>query len=333
MTKDFLKSKKVAIIGAGIIGLYLAWKLSEKGHKVTVFEKREKIGKEACSGLFSEKILKFIPESKKLVQNEIDSALIHFPKRTSRIRFAEKFFVMDHFKLDNLVVELAQRAGARIILNTRVSAKGEEEDLSSSTNPVNSLALDFDKVIGCDGADSAVRKNLNLPEPDFRFGIQGFLPKEDFSNCVETWPIDQGFIWKIPRGKETEYGIISNPRKAKDILDDFLAKNRISLGKTKAAVIPQGFLMSEKSQTVALCGDAAGLTKPWSGGGVVWGLIATELLLKDFPDFLKYQKEAKRFFLPRIIFSKIATSIVYFFGFNVPWLLPKNVKIQGDFLV
>jgi len=317
MTKDLLKSKKVAIIGAGIIGLYLAWKLSEKGHKVTVFEKREKIGKEACSGLFSEKILKFIPESKRLVQNEIDSALIHFPKRTFKVRFAEKFFAMDHFKLDNLVAELAQRAGAKIILNS----------------PVNSLALGFDRVIGCDGADSAVRKNLNLPEPDFRFGIQGFLPKEDFSNCVETWPIDQGFIWKIPRGKETEYGIISNPRKAKDILDDFLAKNRISLGKTKAAVIPQGFLMPEKSQTVALCGDAAGLTKPWSGGGVVWGLIATELLLKYFPDFLKYQKEAKRFFLPKIIFSKIATSIVYFFGFNIPWLLPKNVKIQGDFLV
>ena len=59
---------KVAIIGAGIIGLYLGWKLSEKGHQVTIFEKRGKIGKEACSGLFSERLLQFIPESQKLVQ-------------------------------------------------------------------------------------------------------------------------------------------------------------------------------------------------------------------------------------------------------------------------
>jgi len=36
---------KVAIVGAGICGLYLAWKLSEKGYSVTVFEKKEKIGK------------------------------------------------------------------------------------------------------------------------------------------------------------------------------------------------------------------------------------------------------------------------------------------------
>jgi len=61
---------KVAIIGAGINGLYLSWKLSEMGHQVTVFEKREKIGKEVCSGLISDRILEFIPESKDLIKNQ-----------------------------------------------------------------------------------------------------------------------------------------------------------------------------------------------------------------------------------------------------------------------
>jgi len=317
MTKNPSNFKKVAIIGAGINGLYLAWKLSERKHKVTVFEKRDKIGKEACSGLFSEKILRFIPESKKMVQNEIRSVLIHFPKRTVRVEFAEKFCVMDHSKLDNLAASLAEEAGARIVLN----------------NQVDSLPQGFDRIIGCDGADSAVRKNLKLAGPSYRFGIQGFLPLEDHSDCVETWPVAKGFIWKIPRGKETEYGIISSPREAKGILDDFLARSRIALGRTKAALIPQGFSIPKNSSTVTLCGDAAGLTKPWSGGGVVWGLLAADLLLKNFPDFLKYEKEAGRFFLGKIVFSEIATSAVYFFGSRVPWLFPKNVKIQGDFLM
>ena len=317
MTKNPSKFKKVAIIGAGISGLYLAWKLSEIGHKITVFEKKERIGKEACSGLFSEKILRFIPESKKLIQNEIDSALIHFPRKTVKICFAEKFFVMDHFKLDNLVAELAQKAGAEIILNAAVG----------------SLPLGFDRIIGCDGADSTVRKKLSLPEPCYRLAMQGFLLLEDNSNYVETWPITKGFIWKIPRGKETEHGIISSPSEAKNILDDFLAKNRISIGRTRAALIPQGFLIPKNSPKVTLCGDAAGLTKPWSGGGVIWGLLAADLLLKDFPDFLKYEKDLKKFFRLKILISKIATRMAYLVGINFPWVLPKNIRIKGDFLI
>jgi len=84
---------KIAIIGAGICGLYLARKLSEKGSEVTVFEKKEKIGKGACSGLFSERILEFIPESEKLIQNQIESVLIHFPKRTLKVKFSRKFLI------------------------------------------------------------------------------------------------------------------------------------------------------------------------------------------------------------------------------------------------
>jgi len=97
-------------------------------------------------------------------------------------------------------------------------------------------------------------------------------------------------------------------------------------------LIPQGLMIPE-SEKITLCGDAAGLTKPWSGGGVIWGLTSAEILLKNFPDFLKYQKEMKKTFLPKIIFSKIATKIVYLLGFNFPWILPKNVKIESDFLI
>jgi len=56
---------KVAIVGASVSGLYLAWKLSEKKNEVFVFERKEKVGGKVCSGLFSERIFEFIPESKK----------------------------------------------------------------------------------------------------------------------------------------------------------------------------------------------------------------------------------------------------------------------------
>ena len=306
---------KVAIVGAGINGLYLAWKLSEKGHQVAVFERKEKIGKEACSGLFSERILDFIPESRKLIQNQIDSVLIHFPRRTLRIKFSRKFLIMSHFELDNLAAVLAKRAGAEIFLNS----------------PVKEIPQGFDRVIGCDGALSVIRKNLGSSEPKFRLGVLGFIQKPDNSSFVETWPIKEGFIWRIPRGEEVEYGAIGNPKDVKDIFNNFLKKNNLQIENETAALVPQDLIVP-LDNSIALCGDAAGLCKPWSGGGVIWGIIAANLLLKNFPDFIKYKNNLKRFFGPRICFSRLATRAVYFFGFNFPWILPKNIKIESDFL-
>lgn len=316
---------KTAIIGAGINGLYLAWKLADKGNEVVVFEKKEKIGKQVCSGLFSERILDFIPHSRKLIRNTINSTLIHFPKKTVNIEFSQNFFVMSHFELDNLAAGLARRAGAKIALNSPVRRMSE--------------LADFDRVIGCFGSDSTIRKSFeNLPKPDYRLAIQGFHSEKNSSSFVETWPINQGFIWKIPRGKETEYGIISGARhsgemqKTEHAFNEFLLKNKISLERTKAALVPHGFSMPGKSYRITFCGDAIGLTKPWSGGGVIWGFIAADLLLKNFSDFLKYRKEARKFFLPKIIFSEIITRLVYFFYYNAPRLLPKKFKIDGDFV-
>jgi len=325
---------RVVIVGAGICGLYLAWKLSKKGYNVTVFEKKEKIGKEVCSGLFSERILDFIPESQKLIQNQIEYCLIHFPKRTLKIKFsnpegkppvsygAGKFLVIDHFELDNLIANLVKNSGTKIILN----------------HSMKSIPEGFDRIIGCDGALSQVRKILKLKDPKFYLGIQGFIldPPPKFgggANFIETWPTNSGFIWKIPRGKPAiEYGIIEKPGEAKKLLDNFLKEKNIQLKSLNSALIPQGLIIP-KNQKITLCGDAAGLTKPWSGGGVVWSLISADILLKNFPDFSKYQKEIKKFFLPKIIFSKIAKNLVYFFGFNIPWIFPKKIKIEGDFLI
>lgn len=322
-----MKKQKVAIIGAGINGLYLAWKLSEIGHNVSVFERNKKIDNKICSGLFSERVLDFIPQSKKIIQNTINRAIIHFPKKTITLEFSKKFYVMNHNSLNELLKKLAEETGSSVYLNSDINSLREE---NKSLLFVKNKK--FDKIIGSDGANSVVRRELNISEPKYRLGILGFLEKKSNLDYVETWPCKNGFIWKIPKGEKIEYGIIANPSEANEIFKSFLDKHNIQLKKIQSRIIPQGFSIP-KHPVITVCGDAAGLTKPWSGGGVVWGLTAAEILLKNFPNFLNYYNRARSFFLPRIVFSKIIVKIVYYIGFRFSFLLPSKVKIESDFLL
>ncbi len=303
---------RVAIIGAGISGLYLAWKLSQKGNEVVVFEKKSFIGNDVCSGLFSERILEMMPECRDLIEKEIKSVFIHFDRKTIQANFSRSFYVISHFKLDNLAESLAEQSKAEIRLNSSI----------------DSIPQGFDRIIGCDGFDSYVRKTLKLREPVMRLGIKGFL-KESANEEVEVWPRKTGFIWKMPKEKSVEYGVIANPNLAMPALKEFLKEKE--LNDIKSKMIPQGLIIP-KNEKITLCGDAAGLTKPWSGGGVVWGMIAANFLIESFPDFGEYKKKVERFFMPKIILSKTAVKIIDAFGNGLSAFAPKKIKIESDFL-
>lgn len=309
-------SKKIAIVGAGVIGLYLAWKLSKAGHKVTVFEKNKKVGQKSCSGLISERIKNFVPFNGSIIENKINSCLIHFSGKDIKLRFKPVHFAINRQRLDKHLYNLAQDAGAKILLN----------------HPIKEIPLGFDKVIGCDGSLSEVRELLSLPKPSFRLGLQVFLPIEDFSNQVEIWPIKQGFFWKIPRGIQIEYGALGDPSSIKKYFKEFRKRQKINFSgiKLKVSLIPQGLIVPG-TKNITLCGDAMGLTKPWSGGGVIWGLTAAEILLKYFPDFGRYHKEVKKFFGPKILKGKLTTNLIWFLGNNFSWLLPSEISRDNDF--
>ena len=107
---------------------------------------------------------------------------------------------------------------------------------------------------------------------------------------------------------------MKNRKNAKEIFNEFLEEKGIHLDRINSAFIPQGLIIP-KNPKITLCGDAVGLTKSWSGGGVIWSLTAATLLLKNFPDFLKYQKELRKVLFTANYFLKNSKEIGLFFWF------------------
>ncbi|PIS34553.1 MAG: hypothetical protein COT37_02215 [Parcubacteria group bacterium CG08_land_8_20_14_0_20_43_9] len=321
MTADANK-ERVAIIGAGITGLYLAWRLRQKGHSVVVFEKKDKIGGKPCTGLVSERIKEYMPIGDGLYQRRVESVLVHFEKKDVRIKVNPAYLVFERRDLDNFVYNLAKGAGAEIVFN----------------HEIKEIPDGFDRVIGCDGAQSRMRRILSLSEPVFRLGTQYFVGNEGPAiEMIEVWPKKfdyspkYGFIWKVQKVGETEYGIIGPKEDGAKEFEIFLDKQKVELGSpdVKAALIPQE-LKLPKSEKITLLGDSAGMTKPTTGGGIVWGLKAGDILADCFPDFLKYRRKARLFFLPKILKGKIAVFFSYFLGRFLPFLLPKTISVDPD---
>jgi flavin-dependent dehydrogenase len=161
-------------------------------------------------------------------------------------------------------------------------------------------------LIGCDGANSMVARHFGSKSKKLLMGVIGITREENYSENVEII-IDKafardGFFWKIPRGRTTEYGLFSSKA-------DFLELERffrIKPVERRAGLIPLGPGKSCFERTL-LVGDAAGMSKPWSGGGIIYGFTAARIAAQtvreafeenDFSGgFLKrYEKEWKEVF-------------------------------------
>jgi len=196
---------------------------------------------------------------------------------------------------------------------------------------IDSKIEEFDAVIGSDGFSSIVRKSLRIKDPKFYLGIYTYVNKKDDSDTANVWPLKNGFTWVIPRGANIEYGVVESMDNALIEFKKFCKKKRVPAKNIHSYVIPSGMTEVARGR-IALSGDAAGINKPFSFGGVIWGLTADSMLLKYFPNFQRYQYEAKRFFEPKIFFSKVAERIGRYFGDKFPFLMPKETHFDSDWV-
>ncbi|WP_096390405.1 geranylgeranyl reductase family protein [Halopenitus persicus] len=280
-----------AVVGVGPAGARFARRAAEAGRDVIALEKGEIGTPLACSGHVSTDIWEYLPEGAEndLRQNRVRGARFHVGGPGSR---SYPFYkreavsnVIDRVALDRTLAECAREAGADVREGHTVTGIEEHDDrvvlTVAADDEHTTETIEARMVAGCDGPVSRVRRSLGLPEPaETLHGVLAFDDAPDDGDFVDVHlTAPTFFAWRIPRGEAgVEYGLAAPPGEDVTALFDALTgAYDVETDRFCSGAIPIGPPGTVTSDRAFLIGDAAAQTKPFTGGGILYGMTAADV--------------------------------------------------------
>ena len=301
------------IVGAGPIGGYLAQKLAKNKLKVLILEEHSEIGRPfQCAGLVNPKAMASVGLVN-TVLTPIWGARIYSPEGTLvEIGHEEKVRTWSVCRklFDEAVVIQSIEAGADIWLSSKpINLEFKEDSVEIEILTPNGIKKLTTKIIcGADGAHSWVRRTMRMGRPkETMIGMQievtGYMGKNGKLDMYTGSDISPGFFaWVIPSGDTARVGVWSQTkyigeRSCEELLNELMNNSRWSfkfkdckeVGRFVGSV-PSGILKNTTSTRVALFGDAAGICKPTTGGGIGPGFAHIDIIVDDFIDLIRENK-------------------------------------------
>lgn len=292
---------QTAIVGGGPAGSYCATCLTEYGFYPTIFDHthpREK----PCGGLISPKAQQSFPflEQISRIHIEINRVYLVSPQGNRFcLRLERKFLAFSRLTLDKYLVDQAVKKGAELVEEKVVALKKDGDHWILRTKKKTYLTK---ILVGADGVTSLVRKRIigSLGRKDVGLCFGYFVNESNLKDATIFFsPYRRGYIWIIPRGRNTSCGIwsteISGSHTMKSELDRYL---RINFPKFKkiskwTALIPNFKDVKSLTQPTAgtnwiLIGDAAGHVNPITGEGIFYALadgkLAAQAIANNSPE-------------------------------------------------
>lgn len=274
--------RDIVVVGAGPAGSRTACGFAERGNDVLILERGEVGAPLACSGHVSGDVWDFLPDDARdeLVGNEIRGARFHVGEYSYEFYKDETVsYAIDRVEMDRILAETSVEAGAELRTDTPVVGVEENDDcvvVETDAGEYHETKM----VAGCDGPRSTVREELGLDAPDELLqGVLGFADEggANEDDLVDVYlDIPDFFGWRIPRGDCVEYGAASSgsPREELERVAEIDMEGFDRLCAGQIPIGPPDETVSERS---FLVGDAAGQTKPFTGGGIVYGMTAADI--------------------------------------------------------
>ncbi len=335
--------KRVAVLGGGPAGAFAAEQLSTAGLDTVLFD--EKLAWEKpCGGGLTFKAYNQYPflidnaTPKKLVSETVLAA----PKAGDvTLRLRHPILIYSRFDLNRLMLERAERAGARIEQTrvTEMNRAGNGWQLKTKSG-----SLDADFCIVATGARNPLRHvGTELTQSDAMAALGYYVPGDREQIDIQFLPKLEGYIWVFPRCGHLSVGICGKGEPAQSLrkrLEAYMVEKGIPWKGAAffSHLLPSLETASWKRNRVAgdgwmAVGDAAGLVDPITGEGLYYAIRSADLaakavlseigdlagqayrrmLRRDFGADLEFgSRLAKRVFYGRFLFGSVPARMVQF---------------------
>jgi geranylgeranyl reductase family protein len=294
------------IIGAGPAGSMTAGLLAGQGHDVLVVEEHQEVGHPAhCTGLLGMEAIDELKLPRQTILNVVDAARFWAGRQSVLIESEHiRAAVIDRPALDRWLAETAADAGAELRSGCRAESI-ERIDGGLRVHLRGSIVDTRACVLAC-GASYRFHKVLGLGGP--RAYLRSAQVEVPFSSTgpVDVWLGRQlapgGFAWRVPFRRNgnpsARIGIMcesDSTRRFHRFASEVAAVGDIdagSLPQPRLKVLPLGPVSRTYTDRLVAVGDAAGLVKPTTGGGIFFGLLSGTYAAEILDDRLRQDRLA-----------------------------------------
>jgi geranylgeranyl reductase family protein len=299
--------RDVIIVGAGPAGLALSRTLAAEGFDVAVYEEHQSSGDPVhCTGVLAAEAFDHFPVPKEVVLNPLRTVRFYAPGGAAIEYTTERIeaLVIDRLALDRALFAEARRAGVEVMLGRRVTDVGIDADAVTISLADGSVARSRACVLAC-GAHYVIQRRVGLGMPAaFLQSAQLEIPARTPGDVEVRFGRDVapgGFAWAVPvirpAGTHARVGLMCDQGAARffDLLIDRLSASwgLITSGDNGAKLpprqkmLPLAPLRRTFADRLLAVGDAAGLVKATTGGGIYYSLLSASLAAETLAPALR----------------------------------------------
>lgn len=282
--------RDVVVVGAGPAGLMAARELARRGHDVVALEEHASIGLPAhCTGILGFEAFAELDIPRDTILSTARSARFIAPDGSSVLVDTDRVnaAIVDRARFDQTLADSSRAAGVELRNNARVRSI-EVHDRGVDVSADGGAAITARACVLACGASYRFNRELGLGVP--RAFVQSAQLERPFQGPAQVEVhlgrdrAPGGFAWVVPFERDGQscqrLGLMADARAgtlfrkfAEDVRSRF-APGDDAWPDPRLKILPLGPVARTYANRVVAVGDAAGLVKPTTGGGIYYGLLS-----------------------------------------------------------